>query len=382
MHTPPVSLRRLLAAALLSLCLPLAVAAPADSAEPIVLGMSAPMSGPNGAYGTQMRQGIETYFAKVNAAGGVNGRPLSLVAMDDGYEVDRAVANAKDLIGKSRAFALMGFYGSASTTAVLPVLDANNIPLIGTISGSDALRESSVRNLFHLRASYGDETRAIVKNLLSVGINRIAVLYQDDAFGQAGLGGVRAALAQEKLEPIATASVPRNTTTLTAAVAEISKAKPQAVILVTLAQASAEFVKLMKGSPGHIYYAALSPVGSDQLIAALGKEMSRGVQVAQVIPYPWSPKLAIVREYKQTMQRFKGEAELSYYGLEGYMNAKLLVAAMERAGPNATRAALVEALHGGAFDLGGYVVNFAPGKNAGSHYVEISVIGPDGRILN
>lgn len=355
-------------------------AAPSD--EPIVMGMSAPMSGPNGIYGREMRDGIEAYFAKINDNGGVHGHPIKLVAKDDGYEVDRAVANAKELISKDRVFALMAFYGSAASAAVLPVLDASNYPLIGTISGAEVLRDPPNPHMFHLRASYGDETATIVKSLLTVGLKRIAVLYQDDAFGQAGLKGIKAALAQNHLEPVAAASVPRNSSALDQAVADIAKSDPQAIVMVALARASAAFVKQIKPLVSQSYFIALSPVGTDQLIAELGANVARGIQVTQVIPHPWSDRTKVVREYKQVIGRYAKDAQISYYSLEGYLNAKLVVAALERAAPVFTRDALVKALRSGPFDLGGYQVNFAPGSNSGSHYVEISVIGADGRIMN
>ena len=133
---------------------------------------------------------IEACFQKVNAAGGVHGRQLKLLAVDDGYEVDNTVANAKRLIESDKAFALMSFYGTSATAAVLPILSATGVPLVGTISGAEGLRQPVHPQMFHLRASYGDETAAIVKNLITVGVKRVAVFYQDDGFGLAGLKGV------------------------------------------------------------------------------------------------------------------------------------------------------------------------------------------------
>ncbi|HMC17039.1 MAG TPA: ABC transporter substrate-binding protein [Albitalea sp.] len=348
----------------------------------IRFGMSSPLSGPTGAYGRQMKEGIEACFARVNAGGGVAGRKLELVALDDGYETAPAVANARRLVGQEKVFALMGFYGSSPTAAVLPVLDESGVPLIGTISGAEALRKPVNRHMFHLRASYGDETAAIVKNLTTVGIQRVAVLYQDDGFGQAGLKGVVEALAAHKLAPVATASVPRNSVDVAAAVATIGKADAQAVVMVTLYRPTAEFIKQMRGAGAAPFFVALSPVGTDQLIAELGPDNTRGIQVSQVIPYPWGDKLQVVREYKKALAAHSKDAQFSYYGLEGYLNARLVVAALERAGANPTRERLMAALRSGPFDLDGYRVNFAQGSNSGSNYVEISVIGANGRILN
>lgn len=348
----------------------------------IRLGMSSPLSGPTGVYGRQMKEGIEACFARINAAGGVHGKRLELVALDDGYETEPAVANAKRLVQQEKVFALMGFYGSSPTAAVLPVLDASGVPLIGTISGAEALRKPVNRHMFHLRASYGDETAAIVKNLTTVGLTRVAVLYQDDGFGQAGLKGVNDALAAHKLAPVASASVPRNSVEVAGAVEAIAKSNPQAVVLVTLYRPTAEFIKQMRKAGSNPFFVALSPVGTDQLIAELGSENTRGIQVSQVIPYPWGDKLEVVREYKKTIAAQGKPAPASYYGLEGYLNAKLVVAALERAGPSPTREKLIAALRSGPFNLDGYRVNFAPGSNSGSNYVEISVVGANGRILN
>ena len=348
----------------------------------IRLGMSSPLSGPTGAYGRQMKEGIEACFARVNAAGGVHGKKLELVALDDGYETDPAVANAKRLVQQEKVFALMGFYGSSPTAAVLPVLDASGVPLIGTISGAEALRKPVNRHMFHLRASYGDETAAIVKNLTTVGLTRVAVLYQDDGFGQAGLKGVNDALAGHKLAPVASASVPRNSVDVAGAVAAIAKSNPQAVVMVSLYRPTAEFIKQMRKAGSNPFFVALSPVGTDQLIAELGSEHTRGIQVSQVIPYPWGDKLEVVREYKKMLATHNKTAAVSYYGLEGYLNARLVIAALERAGPNPSREKLIAALRAAPFNLDGYRVNFAPGSNSGSNYVEISVVGANGRILN
>lgn len=376
------SLRRALTGAAWLLCGAASMATDGVTDRTIRLGMSSPLSGPTGAYGRQMKEGIEAYFTRVNLAGGVHGRRLELVALDDGYETERAVANARRLVAQERVFALMAFYGTSPTAAVLPILDASGVPLIGTISGAEALRKPVNRHMFHLRASYGDETAAIVKNLTTVGLTRIAVLYQDDGFGQAGLKGVNDALAARQLAPVATASVPRNSVDVAPAVAIIAKEKPQAVVMVTLYRPTAEFVKQLRAAGVTPFFVALSPVGTDQLIAELGPDHTRGIQVAQVIPAPWGDKLEVQREYKRTLATHARGTQLSYYGLEGYLNAKLVVAALERAGPNPSREKLIGALRSGPFNLEGYRVNFAAGSNSGSNYVEVSVIGVNGQILN
>jgi ABC-type branched-subunit amino acid transport system substrate-binding protein len=215
-----------------------------------------------------------------------------------------------------------------------------------------------------------------------VGIKRVAVLYQDDGFGQAGLRGVTEALRAHDAQPVATASVPRNSVDVAAAVETIATARPQAVVMATLYRPTAEFIKRMRAAGAAPYFVALSPVGTDQLIAELGAAHTRGIQVSQVIPHPWSDKLEAVRDYKRAIARHAGHTNFSYYGLEGYLNARLLVAALERAGQPLTRERLMATLRAAPFDLGGYRVQYAPESHDGSSYVEISVIGADGRILN
>jgi len=352
------------------------------SASSIRFGMSSPMTGTAGAYGLQMKQGVEAAFAEANAAGGVRGRRLELTAMDDGYETANAVANAKRLIDDERVFALMAFYGSTPTAAVLPLLSERRVPLLGAVSGAQALRSPVNPYMFNLRASYADETAAIVKHLTTLGVQRIAVLYQDDGFGRSGLDGVTAALGKHGLRPVAQGSVPRNSVDVDAAVAEIGKAEPQAVVMATLSLPSAAFVRKLREAGGSPFFVALSPVGTDRLIAELGEEQARGIQVAQVVPYPWGERLEIVRQYQKAVTALTGKPQFSYYGLEGYIDARVAIAGLARCGARPTRDEFGAQLRGQPIDLGGYRVAFGSDTNEGSRYVEISVVGAGGRILN
>jgi branched-chain amino acid transport system substrate-binding protein len=193
---------------------------------------------------------------------------------------------------------------------------------------------------------------------------------------------VTAALAKSQLLPVAVASVPRNSSEVSGAVAKISEAHPQAVVAVTLYRPTAAFITQMRIAGSKPYFVALSPVGTDQLISELGPDAARGLQVSQVIPYPWGSKLSVVRQYKNDLQNYSATEPVSYYGLEGYLNARLVVEALQRAGPSPTRVGFIAALRKAPFDLGGFHVTFVPGSNSGSKYVEISVIGSGGRILN
>ncbi len=350
----------------------------------ITIGMSAPLSGPNAAYGLDMRQVIQHYFEQLNKSGGINGRKLELVALDDGYETERTVANTKSLIEEKNAFALLAYYGSSPTTeAMNKVFGPAKVPLIGTISGAATLREPLAGNpngryMFNVRASYADETEAIVNQLVSFGLKNIAVFYQNDGFGQSGLDGVTAALKKHNLTPAAIGTVERNSLDVSKAVAAIAKTRPQAVIMVTLYKPTAAFVKAMKKADQNPMFMTLSPVGAEQLAQELGAA-ARGIGVSQVVPYPWNDTVPVVREYQKLVAK---PGAYSYYGMEGYLMARTLVEGLRRAGKDLSRDKLVGTLEGmSAVDLGGYRINYSATGRQGSRFVELTVIGSGGRVM-
>lgn len=362
----------------------LAAAEPGVTDSSITLGMSAPLSGPNGAYGVEMREVINAYFAQVNKNGGVNGRKLVLEALDDGYETDRTVANTRTLINDKQAFALLGYYGSSPTTqAMNDVFGPAKVPLVGTISGADSLRRPPGANpnnryMFNVRASYANETDVIVSQLVSLGLKNIAVFYQNDGYGRSGLDGVTAALKKFDLAPSAVGTVERNSLDVDLAVQNISKVTPQAVVMITLYKPTAAFVRHMKKNGQNPMFMTVSPVGAEQLVAELGDE-ARGIGISQVMPYPWNDTTPAVRDYQRLLGR---NGKYSYYGVEGYITAKVMVEALRRAGRDLTREKLVTTLETmNNLDLGGYRVTYGPDSRNGSRFVELTVIGSGGKIL-
>lgn len=350
----------------------------------ITLGMSAPLSGPNGAYGLDMRQTIQTYFEQINKSGGINGRKLELVALDDGYETEKTIANTKTLINDKHVFGLLAYYGSSPTTeAMNSVFGPARVPLVGTISGAATLREpisanANARYMFNVRASYADETEAIINQLVSLGLKNIAVFYQNDGFGKSGLDGVTLALKKHNLTPSAVGTVERNSVDVAKAVAPIAKANPQAVVMVTLYKPTAAFVKAMKKIGQNPMFMTLSPVGTEQLVQELGPD-ARGIGISQVVPYPWNDVVPIVREY----QRVAGKpGAYSYYGMEAYLIARTMVEGLKRAGKDLSRDKLLSALESlNNADFGGYRINYSTNSRLGSRHVELTVVGPGGKIL-
>ena len=357
---------------------------PGVSDTAITLGMSSPFSGPNGIYGLEMRQTIQAYFDQINKAGGINGRKLDLVAIDDGYETERSVANTKTLIDEKKAFALLAYYGSSPTTETMnTVFGPAKVPLVGTISGAGSLREAistnpNARYMFNVRASYADETEAIVNQLVSLGLKSIAVFYQNDGFGKSGLDGVTLALKKHGLTPSAVGTVERNAIDVTKAVESIGKVTPQAVIMVTLFKPTAAFVKAMKSSGQNPMLMTLSPVGTEQLVKELGAD-ARGIGISQVVPYPWNDTVPVVREYQKLVG---GKNSFSYYALEGYLMARVMVEGIKRTGRDLTREKLISSLETlNNNDFGGYRVGYNNNNRSGSRFVELTVVGPAGKLL-
>ena len=375
-------LKQLLAVAAIAVSA-LAAAEPGITDNSITLGMTSPFTGTNGVYGTDMRQVIQTYFDQVNKAGGVNGRKINLVALDDGYETDRAVANTKSLIDEKNVFALLASYGSSPTTeAMNKVFGPAKVPLVGTISGAGSLREPISQNpnsryMFNVRASYADETEAIVNQLVSLGLKSIAVFYQNDGFGKSGLDGVTVALKKHNLAPTTAATVERNSVDVTAAVEAIAKAKPQAVVMVTLYKPTAAFVKAMKKANQSPMFMTLSPVGTEQLVAELGPD-ARGIGISQVMPYPFNDIVPMVRDYQKLVG---AKAGYSYYGIEAYAMARVMVDALKRMGKDPSREKLMAALESTSLDMGGLKVAYSASNRQGSRFVELTVIGPGGKVL-
>jgi ABC-type branched-subunit amino acid transport system substrate-binding protein len=228
-----------------------------------------------------------------------------------------------------------------------------------------------------VRASYADETEAIINQLVSLGLKNIAVFYQNDGFGKSGLEGVTASLKKHNLAPSAVATVERNSVDVAAAVDTIAKAKPQAVVMVTLYKPTAAFVQAMKKGGQRPMFTTLSPVGTEQLVKELGAD-ARGIVISQVMPYPWNDIVPMVRDYQKLVG--KGGA-YSYYGIEAYAMARIMVEALRKTGKEPTREKLVAALESTNTDLGGFRIAFTNTNRQGSRFVEMTVVGPGGKVL-
>ena len=356
--------------------------APASRAQGnnIVLGQSAAFSGPASELGEQFKRGALLYFDRLNARGGIGGRSIELVSLDDGYEPDRCAANTKKLIERG-VFALFGYIGTPTSLAALPLATAAKTPFIAPFTGAEALRAPFNRYAFHVRASYFDETAAIVKQITSVGIQRVGVFYQNDSYGKAGLEGVVRALKPLKLEPAALGTVERNTVAVDEAVKTILAANPGAIVMISAYKSCAAFIRAARkaGFGGNFYN--VSFVGTQALAKELGAD-ARGVVVSQVMPFPFSANTTVAGDYLAAGKAAEGDKfSPNYSSIEGYVAARVITEALRRPGATASAEALIGALESlRDLNLGGFFVDFGPQKHTGSRYVDLTILTAEGKV--
>jgi branched-chain amino acid transport system substrate-binding protein len=346
----------------------------------IVLGQAAVFSGPAAQLGIQMRNGIKAYLDHVNASGGVHGRKLELITEDDRYEQAVAPSASKKLIEEHRVFALLGYVGTPTGVAHLPVVTQAKVPLVGMFTGAEVLRVPFNRYVFHVRASYYDETEKIVEQVLSTGGQKISVFYQDDAYGEAGRKGTELALERRRMKIHSSGTVERNTVKVEQAAKAIHASQPDAVVMVSAYTSIAAFVREMQKLGSGATFYNVSFVGSKALSDALGKD-GVGVAISQVVPFPWGTAVPVVKEY-QAHAKKAGFTDYNFSALEGFLTAKVMVEGLRRAGKNPTREALVEALEKmNDVDLGGFYISYSPKSRAGSKFVDLTIISRDGKFL-
>jgi branched-chain amino acid transport system substrate-binding protein len=346
----------------------------------VLLGQSAPLSGPAAALGSQFRLGAQLHFDRLNARGGVNGRQIELRTLDDGYEPDRCADNTKKLIDAG-VFSLFGYIGTPTSLAALPLATQAKVPFFAPFTGAEALRDPFNRHVFHVRASYFNETAEIVRQCTAIGIKRIGVFHQNDSYGKAGLDGVTRALKPLGLEVTGLGSVERNTVDVDAAVKSITAASPDAIVQISAYRSCAAFIrKARQAGFGGTFY-NVSFVGTKALADELHED-ARGVVVSQVMPFPYAASSPLSGEYLAAGKAAHGDKfEPNYSSIEGYVAARAFSEGLRRAGNNPNADALItglESLHD--FNLGGFFVDFAPNKHAGSKFVELTILTADGRV--
>ena len=347
----------------------------------IVLGQSAAFTGPAAQLGVQFNQGAKLFFDQLNAQGGVGKRMVEIRTMDDGYEPDRCAENTRKLIA-DEVFALFGYIGTPTSLAALPLFTQAKLPFFAPFSGAEALRQPFNRLIFHVRASYYDETALIVRQLTNLGLKKIAVFHQNDAYGKAGLDGVTKALADLKLAPTAVGTVERNSIDVKAAVDKLVAAKPEAIVQISAYAASAAFVRAARAAGfGGTFY-NVSFVGTQALADALGKD-GAGVVVSQVMPSPYQPSRQITREFLEAIKKGGDKVQANYSSMEGYVAARVFAEGLRQAQGSGkiTREGFIAGVESiGTQTISGFAVSLSPTNHAASKFVEMSMLTGDGRV--
>src|SRR6266700_1530570 len=349
------------------------------SSDTILFGQAAALDGPSSALGRGMRQGIVAAYEEINAKGGIHGRKLKLISRDDGYDPDRSVAQTKRLIEEDKVFALIGAVGTPTAIATVPISSAMRVPFIGPFTGAEFLRSPDLQNVVNIRASYGAEAEAWIKHLTEdLHFQRIAIFYQDDAFGRDGLKGVKRALERRGLELTAEGTFERNTRAVGSALRSIKRTEPEAVVMVGTYGPCAEFIKLAHKRDFNPTFVNISFVGANALAQELGAEGS-GVIVSQVVPFPWDTSLKVVADYHAAEGAIDPGLTPDFVSLEGYLSGRLVAAALEMAGPNPTRAGMLQLINDvGRFDIGGNIMTFGTKSRDAPPRVFLTVIQSDG----
>ena len=353
---------------------------PGLSAKAIAIGCSAAMSGPLAGFGSDIQQGAGAAFAHANARGGVHGRSVQLQMVDDAYEPERTLANVQQIIGQGSAFALLSCVGTPNNTAILPLIEEAGLPHIAPITGAASLRKNA-RNVFHVRASYTDEVQRLVQRLAGMGLKGIGIVHQDNGYGRELLEVAAAALAALNMKPAVQAAVATDGKNLPQVLQAVAAARPSAVLLATAGTVSVALVRgLRKQSPG-VLMAGLSVTLPSASLSTLGEDGS-GLALTMIVPDPHRAKLQLVRDYQAAM-RAQGRGDFSQGSLEAYVNARVLLEGLERAGKDPTQARLRAALSSiRNLDLGGFTVDYSGQMPyVGSRYIDLGVLGGTGRFI-
>jgi branched-chain amino acid transport system substrate-binding protein len=353
-----------------------------EAQGPVKISQSIALSGPLGDLGQAMHQGAQVCFAAVNAQGGVNGRKIVLETLDDGYDVKRAVANVGTFLGNKDTFALFNCMGTPMIEAMLPQVIESGIPFFAPFTGAKLARPKGVRNILNIRASYSDEADQMVQHLSNIGIKRIGIAYQNNAFGKEVFESVRAAMAKQQLNPLGTVTVESSGADAGTASSKLVQVEPETVIVVLAGKPALDFIKAFRSQRRGVPLYAFSVMGAAATLRAIGDD-AVGVAVTQVVPSPGSPAVAVVRDFHQAWKAAEVKLEPSHLALEGYINARVFVEALKKTGRNLTRERFIDSTWTlKRTDLGGFDVAFSePGKGA-SRFVELTMLGRGGRFVS
>jgi ABC-type branched-subunit amino acid transport system substrate-binding protein len=344
------------------------------------LGQSTALTGPLGDLGQEVLKGAKVYFDALNARGGIYGRNIRLVSKDDAYETSKTLENVTAMIAEDKTLALFGTFGTPNNEALIPIAQKAGLPVFTPYTGAPSIRSKTAKGVYNLRASYADEVERLVEHLDTVGIKKIAIAYQNNAFGKEVLTAANAAMERRKLKPLLAVSIENSASDAASATEKLLAVGPEAVLLALAGKPTIETIKNIVQRRRGMQMYALSVLATPSNLRALGKD-GTGVAITQVVPFPINSTMPLVREYQQAMTA-AGHTEFSHLSLEGYINAKVTAEGLRRAGQKLTRTGLMTAMDGmHSYNLGGMDVTFGQGAASGSRFVELTMVNAQGKLI-
>ena len=350
---------------------------PGVTPDSIKIGSCNALSGPTSFLGMQMVIGAKAYFSVVNAQGGINGRKLELETKDDGYEADRA-GPCWESLQKANVFAAAFFVGTPTGMKYIPMAESSHTPLVGLFTGAEALIDPVHRRIFNIRASYFDETREQIAGLWDqLGVRKIAVLYQNDAFGITVLEGVKRALAKHHAAPVGLGTFERNTLAVEQGIKEVRASDPEAVVLVGPYAPVNAILKQAHAAGWYPRFLTVSFVGTEGLLHINSRD-AEGLVITQVMPPYDRTDLPTVKLYREALEKYMGNTQPTFVSLEGFVDAIVVVEALRSAGRELTREGFLSALesvHRKDIGLGpGLQLSFSPTRHKGLDSVYVTVV--------
>ena len=352
------------------------IAGSGNDPNALVLGQSLPLSGPSAKLGLDYRRGALAWFEAVNREGGIHGRKIKLISLDDKYEPSLTLINTRQLLKRNDLLALFGYVGTPTTKEALPLIEAAEVPLVAPMTGASLLRRPELRMVFNMRTSYRREIAAMVDEMVRDAHHRIAIVYQDDAFGQDGLEGAMAALKSHGLDPVVVTTVRRNSAQVGEALDDLMAVKPNGIVPVSAYVSPAGRSTGLRDRGSSAQIMNVSFVGTQALQKAMPVGEANGIGVAQVVPFPWNRWIPVVADYQRCLRLNDAASGFGFTSFEGYLAARVITEAMSRAGQNPTRQALVQALESiRDLDLGGFRLRMSRDDHNASDFVELTFLG-------
>jgi len=344
----------------------------------ILIGQTVGLTGTVAAPVREMNEGNKAYIDQINKQGGVYGRKIEIRTLDDKFNPALTLANAETLIKKDRVFALFQGRGTVHTQRILPLLEAEHVPLLAPGSGASMFHQPVHPLLFNVRAKYQDEVRKAVEHFATLGMT-ISILIVDDAAGLDGLEGFMKAMKARKLTPVSISKFARVNPNVQAAATEVIKRRPGALIIVGSSKDTIAVIKAIRAQGGNMQIMTMSNNSSGAFVKDLGPA-GAGVIVSQITPAPDLMTTRLGQEFKLAAKA--SGSTVSYTAMEGYVNAKVLVEGLRRAGRNLTRDGFIRALESMQHvDLGGILITYSDKDHSGSEFVELTMIGKNGRFI-